>query len=62
MVFTYVICAYTMRHLGISGTQTANMLCGLAIGDYVNNSMTSRDIVLKSLNTMFTLVPDIVGS
>ncbi|KAI0083239.1 hypothetical protein BDY19DRAFT_998712 [Irpex rosettiformis] len=48
--------------VGITNTQTANMLCALAIGDYVNGSATSKDVVLSSLNTRFTMFPDIIGS
>ncbi|KAI0085350.1 hypothetical protein BDY19DRAFT_996881 [Irpex rosettiformis] len=38
------------------------MLCALAIGDHINSSATSKDVVLNNLNTMFTLIPDIIGS
>ncbi|KAI0090060.1 hypothetical protein BDY19DRAFT_748273 [Irpex rosettiformis] len=47
---------------GLTNTQTANMLCALAIGDYINSSTTSKDVVLNSLDTMFKLIPDIIGS
>ncbi|KAI0085312.1 hypothetical protein BDY19DRAFT_996855 [Irpex rosettiformis] len=48
--------------VGLTGTQTTNMLCALAIGDHINSSTTSKDVVLNSLNTMFTSIPDIIGS
>ncbi|KAI0083240.1 hypothetical protein BDY19DRAFT_998713 [Irpex rosettiformis] len=46
----------------LTNTQTANMLCALAIGDHINNSTTSQDVVLNSLNTRFKLVPHIIDS
>ncbi|KAI0083294.1 hypothetical protein BDY19DRAFT_1034271 [Irpex rosettiformis] len=47
---------------GITNTQTASMLCALAIGDYVNGSTTSKHVVIDSLNTRFTLFPNISQS
>lgn len=48
--------------LGLLVPQTANMLCGLAIGDSVNSSVTNKDLVLQSLSSMFKLHPNIIDA
>ncbi|KAI0770847.1 hypothetical protein BC629DRAFT_779596 [Irpex lacteus] len=43
-------------------SESASMLSALSTSDFINGSTTNRDVVLKSLNTMFTNVPNITSS
>ncbi|KAI0084085.1 hypothetical protein BDY19DRAFT_562621 [Irpex rosettiformis] len=40
--------------------QTGSLLCALSIGDRINGSTTNQDMVLKSLNTVFSTAPTII--
>ncbi|KAI0743229.1 hypothetical protein BC629DRAFT_1599715 [Irpex lacteus] len=42
-------------------SESASMLSALSTGDIINGSTTNKDVVLKSLNTMFTNIPNITS-